>query len=357
MGLATRFPNDSAMTAVPHRPRLVIFRIGSLGDTIVALPCFHAIAAAFPDHERLVLTNVPVAANAPALIDVLGQDHLVHGCISYPVKGGLGDRLHLLRQLQALAVETVVYLAPSRTLASVVRDFIFFKLSGAKSIIGLPWTHDLRACRLDSDGTVEREGVRLGRTLSAAIGPIDFARPAAWDLRLSDDENSQATALLGSISGPLIAINMGGKDVAKDWGAENWSLLVAALSQRFPSATLAVLGALSDRERAEAMSKSWRGALHNLAGRCSPRVSAAVLKKCDVFIGHDSGPLHLAAAVGTPSVGLFGSFNKPQQWHPFGSHVRILHPSNGLTGISVDAVLAEAVAAIPTPAAKGACSG
>ena len=46
--------------------RILIYRLGSLGDTVVALPCFHLIARKFPHAERVLLTNFPVHAKAPA---------------------------------------------------------------------------------------------------------------------------------------------------------------------------------------------------------------------------------------------------------------------------------------------------
>jgi len=49
------------------------------------------------------------------------------------------------------------------------------------------------------------------------------------------------------------------------------------------------------------------------------------MKNGDVFIGHDSGPMHLAAAVGVPCVALFGPVNRPKWWHPMGPRHRVLH--------------------------------
>src|ERR1022692_4022661 len=63
--------------------RVLIYRLGSLGDTVVALPCFHLIARTYPNAERRLLTNFPVHAKAPAAAAVLGDSGLVHGYMSY----------------------------------------------------------------------------------------------------------------------------------------------------------------------------------------------------------------------------------------------------------------------------------
>lgn len=72
--------------------KVLIYRLGSLGDTAVALPCFHLIARAFPDSERRLLTNFPVHAKAPASAAVLGDASLPQG-YSTP-KTVLNPRVH-----------------------------------------------------------------------------------------------------------------------------------------------------------------------------------------------------------------------------------------------------------------------
>src|SRR5690348_7973995 len=65
-------------------PTILIFRIGSLGDTVVALPCFHRIARSFPDCRRIVVTDSPISEKAAPVISVLGDTGLVHGAIYFP---------------------------------------------------------------------------------------------------------------------------------------------------------------------------------------------------------------------------------------------------------------------------------
>src|SRR5882757_2146589 len=63
--------------------RVLIYRLGSLGDTLVALPAFHLIARAFPDAERRLLTNFPVNAKAPPAAAILENTNLIHGYFRY----------------------------------------------------------------------------------------------------------------------------------------------------------------------------------------------------------------------------------------------------------------------------------
>jgi glycosyltransferase involved in cell wall biosynthesis len=78
--------------------------MGSLGDTVVALPCFHKLAVAFPNAERYVLTNIPVSAKAAALELILGQSGLIHGVVDYPLKlRSVKEMWSLSRRLVALS--------------------------------------------------------------------------------------------------------------------------------------------------------------------------------------------------------------------------------------------------------------
>lgn len=320
---------------------VVIFRLGSLGDTVAALPCFHAIARRFPDHRRLVLTNAPVAANAAPLLAVLGEEALVQGAIAYPVGlRNVGALLDLRKRLKALKADALVYLAPARSPQAILRDWLFFKFCGFGSILGMPWTRDLREARVDADGVVEREASRLARTMAVDVAAPDLDDPADWSLVLSEAEHAVARRVLAPLNGvPFVAVNMGGKAVEKDWGVANWDALLRQLSGTAPGHALVVVGAPSDRDRADDLSAAWAGPVLNLCGDLSPRESGAVLERASLFIGHDSGPLHLAAVGGAPTIGLFGNYNLPILWHPVGDHVRIIHRMSGLDRITVAEVV------------------
>ena len=74
----------------------------------------------------------------------------------------------------------------------------------------------------------------------------------------------------------------------------------------------------------------------NLCGETSARVSAAVLERARLFVGHDSGPMHLAAAVGTPCVAVFSSRHLPGVWFPWGSRNRVIYTDVPCRGCNLD---------------------
>lgn len=326
---------------------IIIYRLGSLGDTIVALPCFHKIAQSFPNATRILLTNVPVSTKAAPLEAIIGGSGLVHRVIAYPMgTRALVKLWQVSREIRRANATTLIYLMPARGRLAPIRDWLFFRLSGVRRIIGLPSTADLQNNRIDSaTGYLEPECERLVRTL-ATLGPIDLAALGSWDLLLAEPEKLAGRTCVDQFGGgPFFAINMGGKAAEKDWGVESWVKFLAVLSKSHPGYGLLILGAAEDSARAGTVSESWPNRVVDACGRLSPRESAAALRYASIFVGHDSGPLHLAAASGVPCVGLFGSLNKPRKWHPYGKTVSVIHRLEGMSAIAVDEV-AKAVSAL-----------
>lgn len=319
---------------------LVIFRIGSIGDTVVALPCFHAIARAFPRHRKVLLTNAVASARASSVETVLEGTGLIDTALYFPVgRGKLSYSLALARQLRQLDAEALIYLAPRTTGLQVYRDLLFFRAAGIRRVIGAPLGIGARECHVDpATGELEPEAERLARILSPHL-PVDLA-PASWDLRLAPHEHASAAQRLAGLIGwrPLVALSPGAKIPAKDWGEERWSALIRLLQVRLPAISLVFVGAPDERALNERLAQLWGGVKLNLCGELTPRESAAVLGRCNMLVCHDSGPMHLAASQGTRCVALFGNFNRPRQWFPYGRDHVVIHEPEGVQQISVERV-------------------
>src|SRR4051812_19963745 len=109
---------------------IVIYRLGSLGDTIVALPCFHVIERAFPHTRKIILTNFPVAENAAPVEMILHGSGLADKFVSYDI--GLrhvGALAQLRRKLKGLRATTLINLTssspPRDRVMTIMRDYIF----------------------------------------------------------------------------------------------------------------------------------------------------------------------------------------------------------------------------------------
>jgi ADP-heptose:LPS heptosyltransferase len=322
--------------------KIIIYRLGSLGDTVVALPCFHLIARVFKDYERILLTNVPVHAKAPAAHLVLGESGLIDGYMSYPA--GTRNVLELAKlwwRIRNLKPSAIIYLTPPRGEAVLKRDERFFRSCAVKKIIGIPFG-DLSQHRYDPNlGRYEAESARLARCL-APIGDAHPGDPASWNLLLTDKEKTRAVeALLPLGKTPFLVVGMASKLQATDWGIENWKLLMPKLAREFPDHAIAFIGAKEDHRNIEEVAALWPGKSLNVSGALTPRESAAVLQLGDLYMGLDSGPMHLASSVGIPIVGIFSARNLPGVWFPFGEHNLILHKQTECFGCGLEVCTVE----------------
>ena len=322
--------------------RVLIYRLGSLGDTVVALPALHLVARAFPNAERMMLTNQPVSSKAAAVEQILANSGLIHRYRSYPV--GLRDPsaiFRLIRDLRAWRADVLVYLAETKSTSVVFRDAAFFAFCGIRRVIGLSLTARLRNNLPMPDGRFEHVAQRLARCV-AVLGDARLDDLDSWDLHLQPDETAFARALLDSWPGRhrFIAATIGTKVQANDWGAENWKQALTRISSRYSDLGLVLIGSADEHETAEIVGRGWRGPKANLCGRSSPRESAAVIREAVMYVGHDTGPMHLAAAVGVPCVAVFSARNPPGIWFPWGNGHRVVFHSVPCSGCGLEVCIA-----------------
>lgn len=193
---------------------------------------------------------------------------------------------------------------------------------------------DMTGTRLAGSLEARRRAIR--KPLSAALEPVHKVIEASKILRIEDDPpapflftsaetEAAAKALLrpptGAKEGPILAIAPAAGWVGRTWPAERFAVVAAELlSPRGPlsGGRLMVVGRQEDRWAAEAVRRAIaRDRLIDLAGRADIATTYACLKQVRMFIGGDSEMLHLAAAAGAPTLGLFGPSDE-RVWGPWG---------------------------------------
>jgi heptosyltransferase III len=300
------------------------------------------------------MTNFPVASVAPPLQAVLGDGIFVNGYFAYPV----GTRspltlLSLASEVRAWGPDIAIYANEARSVAVTLRDGAFLHLCGAHRVIGLPFARSRRNHTFDrGTGLYERETSRIARALDK-LGRIDVDAPEAKSLCLTETERAKASDALSGWAGAgrFMCFSPGTKQQMKDWTDPNWVTVLEAITAADPALGILVVGADGDRARSDALLTHWQGPHLNTCGKIPPRVSAAVMAHAKMFLGNDSGPMHLAAAVDTPAVAVFSRHAKPGIWFPLGNTHRIFYPglswSGGRPPVERDAANEAAITSIP----------
>ncbi len=128
-------------------------------------------------------------------------------------------------------------------------------------------------------------------------------------------------------SDKLLAVHAAASCPSKVWPAERFAQAAQRLAKAQGMKVIVVAGP-KDIHVSEEVVKRMNIPALNLAGKTSVSQLASILKRCRLFISNDSGPVHLASAVGTPVISIFGRNQKglgPKRWAPLGDNDRVLH--------------------------------
>ncbi len=308
--------------------RVLIFRRGSIGDTVVSLPALHVIAETFSRAERRILTNRPVMDAAAPLQSIVDGTGLADGF--FLIASDLrrpAEIVRLHREIRAWRPEVLIYLSEPSTPLRLFFEISFFLSCGLFRFIGLPIGPGLRRYRQKTDQLWESESERLLRGLSS----LDTGRDTGkrdWSLAFPQKDREEAKQRLGDWSGAskFIAFSVGAKLSDKDWGDANWRSVLSGIAADRDDIGLAAFGAAEDSARTQALLDNWPGPSLNLCGAISPRVSAIMMGDAIFYLGHDTGPMHLAALAGTKCVAVFSARAKPGVWFPHGDGHAIFYP-------------------------------
>ena len=307
--------------------RILVYHNASLGDTIVALPALNLIRKTFKESTIFLLTIEHRNIKATQVEKILANTNLIDGYILLKTNYKTISRLIKLRSdIRSFGPDCLIYLNEPRNRFKLMRDYLMFKFFGIKRIIGINFSK--KRCELEKIENDQYESIShfLGRKISN-LGSIDFSDLSNFNLHLTSAEHSKANQVLVQInkSQPIISISIGTKFASNHWGDDRWENFLSLLASKYPNYYLIAIGSSDEFDLTENLLGSWKNRSLNLCGALSIRESAAVLSQCVIFVGHDSGPIHLASSVGTPCVGIYGSRNLPGIWFPPGKTNQIIY--------------------------------
>ncbi len=296
--------------------KILILKPSSLGDVVQALPVLRLLKQHYPASEIywwIETGNAPLLEGDPDLAGIFRFDRRRWGtprdwAIHWnSVRRMREKHFDLVIDLQALARSGVVgWLANGNCFAG---------LHDAREVAH--GYYDLSVPR----PSPQTHAVDWYLAILKALGvPVHFN----FEWMPKRAEIARDVEALWSFHGrPAIALLPGARWENKRWPARHFQELVAQLRARHPELCFAILGGKSDSSLAEIISSAAPEAIMDLTGRTSLSQMVEVLRQCRVVVTNDTGPMHVAAALRKPVVGIFGPTN-PARTGPYGQIDRAL---------------------------------
>jgi len=284
--------------------KILILRAGALGDLLLTLPVLDEIRSSFPR----------------SFIEVWGVQP----------QAGLIQSADRIDRLDALDIAPLFLAEPTPPLLRArLREFDL-----AISFLADPGgvvAQNLASAgvqRVIKGTAAKAPTIHAVYQLASVLKPLDLnLRDPVPKLKIDPSQSQR----------PLLGFHPGSGSGTKNWPLECWNDFLQRVGSKFERMLL--IGGEADDEVIGAVQLGWKGPAFETAIRRNLWELARTLSKCSIFVGHDTGVTHLAAAVQTPTVALFGPTN-PDVWRPVGEHVKVIQSQQGrMDAIGVEAVL------------------
>lgn len=287
------------------RENILILTVAGIGDLIMASRSLRAMRNGFPDAHLHLLTGseaAPIAANYPYLDTVW----------SFPIRESRNKRFRTLSackpllRLRDIRLDTAVNLYRVVSYPGALKMALLFAFLRARTKIG----HDAMGFGFCLDRKVGKEAftnrhfVDAMMDIALAAGGVadDGGIEVFWDKRVErglEHLFGQSAEALG------IGINPGADRPQKRWDPHRYAWVADRLAEEL-NARILIFGGPGEEPIASAVQEAMKHPATNLAGRFNLDELACVLRRLDLLITNDSGPMHIAAALKTPVVALFG---------------------------------------------------
>lgn len=310
---------------VARIPRsILIVQLDHLGDAIISLPMLRALRRAYPRARIDVLCgewNAELFA-ACGHVDHVYSSRMNRFARSVRRLAWIASVLWWGWRLREVKYDVAIDVRGELPLA------LLMWLSGARRRVG--WAAGGGGFLLtDSPRWVPRRAEHLSRRALLAILGIHDANATGWSEPAfvpSQTAREQIDTELSRVvnAQPLIVFHVAAGTPAKEWPRQRWAQLAERAAVEF-SAKIVLVGAAADRDIAMHVTACVPpDSVVDRTGAYGITQLAALLERAGVFVGADSGPAHLSAAVGTPTVVLFSGTNRHEQWQPRGRHVMVV---------------------------------
>jgi heptosyltransferase-3 len=332
---------------VPPVRSIVVINVARIGDTLLVTPALRALAARWPGAAITFLGH-------PKRVEVM--QHLPFLAATGPIskhrarwRGWLSRRRWDLAFVYGFDRALVSYALRA------ARDVVAFR-QGSPAL-------DARLMRcVEAPVPLSDHAVVMLLSLTRALGIPDAGLGLSY--AVTAEERDAARGLLArkglAAAQPLVGLQVRAFPTKawRDWPIEHFAALCRRIVERWPGAHFLLFGGGDDRTRTEQLARLIPERATSLAGSLGLRQSAAVMSELHLFIGLDSGPTHIAGALGVPLIGLYHCLIPSRVIKPLGRqgvHV-VDHPRRQgcneaipMGEIAVDAVWEKVLEALATP--------
>jgi exopolysaccharide biosynthesis WecB/TagA/CpsF family protein len=290
--------------------RFLIVQLADIGDLIVSTPALFALREAKPDAHIALLTSshsAPIIEGTNLVDEVITFDRQQFNSSKALLKPA---NLHRIWNLRKGHYDTVIFFHHFTVKLGTLKFALIARCAGAKRRIGLDngngW---FLTDTLPDAGFGAKHQAQYWLDLVGLVAADTSPRSAVVGV------DSTANLLNESASKQRIVIHAGsgGYSMARRWDAEHFAQVADRLHDEL-SAQVILVGTPNDN--GEVVKATMKTKPIDLIGKTSLQQLAGIIQKSDLFIGADSGVMHIAEAVGTPIVAIFGPSNH-EAWGPW----------------------------------------
>jgi len=284
-----------------------------IGDVVMSLPFFEGMKDAWPDADIYVLTK-------PYLKDIYLYNPYIKGVITLDEDHGLWGWSTSLREIRKLGFGRGICLPHS------VSSALFLWLACIPKRYGRACQHRSIFLTHPVAGTIEDfNGHQMDFYMELLDALAGFnGRDLLPKIYLSDKEQKKAHDIINGIERPILGLFASAAyGPAKMWPGR-YFIDLANFYIQATGGSVILFGATSDMNTNDHIATSIGSKAYNLAGKTSLLETAGVMCLCDVIAANDSGPMHMAAATGVKTIGIFGS-SDPKRTAPRGERAHYIY--------------------------------
>jgi ADP-heptose:LPS heptosyltransferase len=284
------------------RPKkIIVVDFGGVGDLVLSIPFLRGLKGAFPSSKISVLC-------AERAGTILKEQSYIDRLFLAPIT--LFGLLKVGLQLRKKRFDMAINLMPETSYFSAIKMYLLFLLINARQWVGRNtegrgFFYHIKVPELKMQ--MENEVTLYGK-IFRAISDQDFDEQL--DFHISQGNRKRAGELLKNERNfqddPLILINPGSDWPAKRWPIERYAEVVKNLMGIFPRIEFGIIGTQGERALAQFIMKKVGDRVFILSGKTPLELLPAILEKASLVLTNDSGPAHIARAVGTMAVILAG---------------------------------------------------